>query len=584
VKAIAILFLALAPLVALAGCGAADDSHEQLGSLQEAVKPPTEAHCSIVVTGKGTKSMEDDYLPRVITCENGGANLQALKAQAIAARSVAYYAIATSGSICDGQGCQVYTCGAQPSAKHYQAVKETAGVYLSYGGMLTYGFYVAGDSNASPPGCKDYSGSTVKYITYNEGKTGTDVTQTSLGFIGPPGYGQNRGCMGQWGARCLENGKGYDYKKILQFYYGADIKLLQATGPCTSTCTPTTEVCNGKDDDCDGQIDEGDVCNQAPKGYLDEVSCEAVRGWAQDPDEPGKSIDVHLYFGGPAGSGAKGSSLSANLSRQDLCSALGSCEHGYELGPPLSLFDGQPHAVHAYGIDSAGGKNAELANSPKTLACSPSLPSGIRRHVTSPDSLAAWKFDLFWQMLPLTDAQIAGISSGDSLPDSPALVQADDGSPEVWLHDGKFRRHVGSPTVMAAWSFAFGDVVQKPAAEVSALDEGPPVRAYPVLVRDSGGKVELIDDPLQPPTGGSGAGGFSGGTATGGAGSGASAGGSGAKSQAQQTQVLPDGEGSCGCRQPGSAPNHVGWLGLLLIALPFVRRRLVPPAKNLADG
>ena len=31
------------------------------------------------------------------------------------------------GTICDGQGCQVYSCGAQPSAIHIQAVQETAG-------------------------------------------------------------------------------------------------------------------------------------------------------------------------------------------------------------------------------------------------------------------------------------------------------------------------------------------------------------------------------------------------------------------------------------------------------------------------
>src|SRR3990172_11099228 len=138
--------------------------------------------------------MEDDYLPRVITCENGGANLQALKAQAIAARSVAYYAIATKGSICDSQGCQVYGCGATPSAKAYQAVKETAGMYLSYAGMLTYGFYVNGNPNTAPPSCKgDPSYSTEKWITYNEGKTGAGVKMTPLGYI-PSGqsiYGQN---------------------------------------------------------------------------------------------------------------------------------------------------------------------------------------------------------------------------------------------------------------------------------------------------------------------------------------------------------------------------------------------------------
>ena len=222
------------------GCGAAEPEDELVGTVQEAVSAPlAAAYCTAQVIGKGAKSTEDDYLPHVITCENGGANLEALKAQAIAARSVLYYNMATSGSICDSQGCQVYSCGAAPQAKHYQAVKETAGMYLSYAGTLTYGFYVAGDSGVKAPSCKDYSGSTTKYITYNEGKTGTAVKQTSLGWIGPAGNGQNRGCMGQWGARCLENHKGYDYKQILRFYYGADVQILKATGPCTKGCEPT---------------------------------------------------------------------------------------------------------------------------------------------------------------------------------------------------------------------------------------------------------------------------------------------------------------------------------------------------------
>ena len=229
--------LGLTCLVAfVAGCGGPVDEPDDgtLGVRTDAVSAPLgQAYCEASVQGIGTISAEDDYLPHVITCENGGASLEALKAQAIAARSVLYYNMATTGSICDGQGCQVYSCGAQPAAKHYQAVKETAGMYLSYAGMLTYGFYVAGDSNTSAPSCKGASGATEHYVTYNEGKTGGAVTQTSLGYVGPPGYGQNRGCMGQWGARCLENQKGYGYADILRFYYGADIQILTAPGSCT---------------------------------------------------------------------------------------------------------------------------------------------------------------------------------------------------------------------------------------------------------------------------------------------------------------------------------------------------------------
>jgi hypothetical protein len=191
-----------------------------------------EAYCAVEVVGKGVKAVETDYLPRVITCENGGASLEALKAQAIAARSYLYYKIETSGSITDGQGDQVYTCNAQPQEKHFQAVAETSGQILIYKEKTVAAFYVAG-SKQSPPACKGVNDvPTEKYVTYNEGLSGDQIQQTTLGWVNPKND-RNRGCMSQWGSRCLESA-GYDHLKILRFYYGEDIGLLSTTGPCVT--------------------------------------------------------------------------------------------------------------------------------------------------------------------------------------------------------------------------------------------------------------------------------------------------------------------------------------------------------------
>ncbi len=269
-------------LLASSGCGLADGAGgESLGQVSEAVHAPlSHAYCSIPVIGHGTKSMEQDYLPHVITCENGGANIEALKAQAIAARSVAYYNMATKGSICDGQGCQVYSCGATPGDKAKKAVADTAGLYLSFAEMLTYGFYVSGDPGTDPPSCVGSSSNAMeKYVTYNHGKTGNAVEQTSLGYQGPPGYGQNRGCMSQWGARCLEAHKSYDFKQILQFYYGADIKILQASGSCVVD----------HDQDDDGVADGEDNCKTVKNASQLDTDHDG-KGDACDADDDGDGV------------------------------------------------------------------------------------------------------------------------------------------------------------------------------------------------------------------------------------------------------------------------------------------------------
>jgi hypothetical protein len=241
--------------------------------VQKVAAPLPAAHCDVMVDGVGLLSMEDEYLPRVIRCENGGANLEALKAQAIAARSVAYYAIETAGSICDSQGCQVYGCAGDPEPIHYQAVMETSGVYMMNNATLTYGFYVAGDNGVAPPACVgDVSVGTEHWVTYNEGKSGTEITQTELGFVfdpGDAGYGQNRGCMSQWGARCLENDNGYDFADIMRFYYGEDIELVQAQGECVSGSFDTGAADSGVDTGAGATGDGGGLDSGGPGGDID---------------------------------------------------------------------------------------------------------------------------------------------------------------------------------------------------------------------------------------------------------------------------------------------------------------------------
>lgn len=557
--------------------------------------PLAAAYCQINVNGVNHDT-ETDYIPHVIQCENGGAKLEALKAQAIAARSVAYYAMAENGKICDGQGCQVYSCGAQPAAIHYQAAMETAGQYLSYnntlkGRVLTYAFYVAGD-NDQTASCKgvDPNAGTEPFVTYNEGKTGTQVSETTLGFqFKDPnnyGYGQNRGCMSQWSARCLENNKGYDSTEILRYFYGADIEIQQAPGPCVAPV------------------------NAAPEGALESGGCDAIVGWAQDPDVADQPIDVTVSFLGAIGDGnAVKVKVAADVNRPDLCDQLGSCDHGFSMPVPRSLRDGQAHPVHAYAHDDADDAPTEVEGSPQQILCAPpSLPAGVRRWVPSPAALAAWNLDPFWLLAKVDEATLLSRKEWKPLDEAPTLVRAD-GAPELWLVEGPIRRLVG-PLAAEVWGFSADAAAVWPIDQILAIEEGTPVRDEIFLVQGGDPAMYVLDDlncpsggvpgdPLCPTADGTTGGtseGSGGGESTGGGGTSGSggadteggasvggvdaSGGGGGDDSATGPSALPPGYGqggiayddaSCECRSGGGgAPGWWAWWVLVMLR----RRRI----------
>ncbi|MBK7579731.1 MAG: phosphodiester glycosidase family protein [Myxococcales bacterium] len=301
-------------------------------------------------------------------------------------------------------------------------------------------------------------------------------------------------------------------------------------------------------------------CNRAPEGWLDSVDASGAVGWTRDVDVPDAPVSVHLSFGGPALSGAPAKTVKAEQHRDDLCTAIGSCAHGFKLAPPLSLMDGQPHEVHAYGMDEAGLKNAELAGSPKTFQATAPAPTGERRHVQDPTSYAAWKLDDAWHHLPTTDAAINDLPVGEDLPATPSLAR-EDGSPAIFVIDGAERRWVTGVDSLVAWSFELADVVVMPAAELSAIAQGLDWPARPVLVVKSDGAVYALDTPApklgEPPQSGSGGKGSSGktpGKGSGGAGEG-------------ETTPSGDMTGGCAVRAASrSGGTSYGW-GLALLGL-----------------
>lgn len=267
-------------IAALAGCSAQDNSPppelaDAPGFRQKVFY--LEAPCEVNVEGVGMVDIEEDYIPGVVACENGGAPLEALKAQAVQARSFLYYKLFVAGAttIQNSQADQVYSCSYRPNGPddiHRQATDETRAQYLTWEDSIVASFYVAGSIPPNPDpedpfgSCLANGGSdptnTQRFVTYNRGKTGCDIDMTTLGFVPADcrGNPHNRGCASQNGETCLA-GLGIGYQDMLRFHYGDDIVIEVGEGRCgADPLSPEDQFCVDNGDgahcfDADTRID-----------------------------------------------------------------------------------------------------------------------------------------------------------------------------------------------------------------------------------------------------------------------------------------------------------------------------------------
>ncbi len=237
------------------GCGDLNDGSEteSLPGYRTAIQS-LEAPCEIDVVNNDGEflrrvNIEEEYIPGVVACENGGAPLEALKAQAVQARSFLYYKIFVAGQteIRNSTADQVFSCSYRPNgpdAIHIQAANETKGQYVEWNDYIVASFYVAGAIPSDPnpadavgsctakPGDNDPT-TTQKWVTYNWGKSVCNIMMTELGWAPDDCMRNphNRGCASQNGEACLAT-VGWKYQDMLKYYYGDDIVLTNADGRC----------------------------------------------------------------------------------------------------------------------------------------------------------------------------------------------------------------------------------------------------------------------------------------------------------------------------------------------------------------
>ncbi|MGB0680468.1 MAG: SpoIID/LytB domain-containing protein [Polyangiales bacterium] len=203
------------------------------------------AENSIPITETGSQGirLEEDYLVDVVACEHGAADAEALKAQAIAARSYwKYVKSIESRALATTQSDQVLTgtCATVLPPVQYnkirRAVEETRGVVMAYDQKIVAAFYVAGGAPDRQDHCFDTSGDTAHYVTnypaLNEAN-GVDAPRHPYrSSIGDAGSEHNIGCMSQNGASCFE-AKGLETLDILKNYYGQKFELTSLDENCT---------------------------------------------------------------------------------------------------------------------------------------------------------------------------------------------------------------------------------------------------------------------------------------------------------------------------------------------------------------
>ena len=168
-----------------------------------------------------------------------------------------------------------------------------------------------------------------------------------------------------------------------------------------------TILSSGKPSECQSQtwygyvylIDDssGSSTGSMPQGELD--ICEGgsgeihVRGWAFDRDDISRSLGVHVYIGGPAGSGAEGHQIIANTTRNDVNSVYGvGSTHGYDSYIETSLRGSQP--VYVYAINVGSGDNTLIGQS--TVNITQTDPIGNFDSIqggTGKIYISGWAFD-----------------------------------------------------------------------------------------------------------------------------------------------------------------------------------------------
>lgn len=114
------------------------------------------------------------------------------------------------------------------------------------------------------------------------------------------------------------------------------------------------------------------VCRPNYVEYNDPIGCLdivrggegniSVGGWAFDWDDVSKSLEIHVYVGGEAGSGAPGYVITANGNGEDVNKAYPGAGNYHRFANTITVSKRGEQTIYVYAINVGGGKNVLIGS------------------------------------------------------------------------------------------------------------------------------------------------------------------------------------------------------------------------------
>lgn len=102
-------------------------------------------------------------------------------------------------------------------------------------------------------------------------------------------------------------------------------------------------------------------------GYAGGDGTISIRGWVADWDDPGAALGVHVYVGGPAGSGAPGYAITANKYRSDVNDVFPGIGNNHGFEDTIAVSPRGNQKLYIYGLNVGGGDNILLGTADVTI-------------------------------------------------------------------------------------------------------------------------------------------------------------------------------------------------------------------------